>query len=106
MKNLSIEGRMLYVELDDFEAKVISRSFPIAKGLISAYIVMIVNLILAVASLPKEKVQQLREKLGAGEDWGKITEDLGINMQQLGEKMTKHWPSSDEVNKALGWQDN
>lgn len=104
IKRISIEGNLVTVELDELDAKILARAEALAKPLIELSLLMTSELILSLASMDRDQVRELRERLSRGEEVGKVFSECGIDTERILRKVGEvKWPTDKEIAEALAW---
>lgn len=98
IKQISIEGNTLRVELDEFDAKILSRAWIATKPLMHLYILVTVELILSLASMEKEQRTACVERLRRGDPADKVLVEAGVDIENFRRKVNKiEWPDDDDL---------
>lgn len=104
VKQISIEGNNLHIELEEISSKIITKTMPLFRPMLVTGITMFCRFIIVVASLGRDKVMEMQERAAQGEDIISICEAVGINVNALSQPFENiEWPSDKEMDEILGW---
>lgn len=102
IKRVSIEKNTLLIEVDDLEARILSRTLSIWAPFLGHFIYTMTRLILILAPLGKNAAMGLVERLERGENIIQILTEMEIDPETLFDKSIQ-FPSEQEIDQALGW---
>jgi hypothetical protein len=98
LKQISIEGNTLRVELGETDALILSRAWLVTKPFMGFFLVAALNTILLLASLDKDSIRLLFERLRRVDPPEEVFIEAGIDIQALGRDFDKvPWPTDEEL---------
>lgn len=103
IKNISIEGNVLRVEMDEFEAKIIKNALPAVKPIFEIYFHVVVECIFNLVSMTEEERRELSDRLGRGEHVEEIIPELKGRLIEIVNQV--NWPEDSDVRKILHWKE-
>lgn len=104
IKQISIEGNNLDIELEESSSKIITKTMPLFRPILTAWITTFCRYIVVIAALGKDKAVEIQERVAQGEDIISICEAVGVNVNALSQPFEDiKWPSDKEMDEIFGW---
>jgi hypothetical protein len=105
IKQISIEGNTLCIELGEAEGMIIAKTMTLVNPILNMILSTFCRLVLVMSSLGKDKAMEVRERLSQGEDIFSVCGAMGINASDFAKQAVEdvEWPNNEEIDEMLGW---